>query len=120
MNNIIKDISKSTGIDIRVVTQVVNHPLKFLREMISSDDVRPIRIKYLGVFTQKIYKTKQAYAIKRIEWIKKWGVLLSDFDSLKSQLLFLDVSYNEGRYNDIGKVYYRIQKIRRQNRKLNK
>lgn len=55
MNNkkIIKELAFKYGRDERVIEVVTRHPFKYLHQLIQSDDERPFRIKYLGIFTMK-------------------------------------------------------------------
>lgn len=56
---LIKDLAKKYQIDPRIVKEVVYYPIRFTRDIIRDDtDIKPIRIKYFGVFTQKIVKNK--------------------------------------------------------------
>lgn len=61
MNNkkIVKELAFKYNRDVRVIDTVTRHPFKYLYELMQSDDERPFRIKYLGVFAMKnIKKTK--------------------------------------------------------------
>jgi len=51
---LIRDIAKEYGIDIRIVRQMVYYPFLFTRDKMAKDeDWRPIRHRYFGAFTLK-------------------------------------------------------------------
>ncbi len=51
---IIKRIAKRKAIDRRVVSLVAHYPFKFVRKVMKDpDDLRPIRLRYFGLFALK-------------------------------------------------------------------
>lgn len=51
---IVKRIAKEQGLDERVVKLVANYPFYFVRQVMKDpNDLRPIRIKYFGLFVLK-------------------------------------------------------------------
>jgi len=50
---LVKQIAKRKRMDERVVRLVADYPLKFARDRMREFDWRPVRIRYLGVFTLK-------------------------------------------------------------------
>ena len=60
---IIKDLAFRYGRDERVIEVVTRHPFKYLHQLMQSDDERPFRIKYLGVFTMKNNKRNKGKII---------------------------------------------------------
>ena len=65
MNNkkIIKELSQEFERDVRVIDTITRHPFKFLYDLMQSDNERPFRIKYFGVFTIKNTKLKKSSII---------------------------------------------------------
>jgi len=55
MNNkkIVKELAFKYNRDVRVVDTITRHPFKYLYELMQSDDERPFRLKYFGVFAMK-------------------------------------------------------------------
>ena len=55
MNNkkIVKDLAFKYNRDSRVIDTITRHPFKYLYELMQSEDERPYRIKYLGIFAMK-------------------------------------------------------------------
>lgn len=54
-DELVKRLSQQTKLDPRVVRLIADYPLKFVREHIPIDeDWRPIRVRYLAVFTPKL------------------------------------------------------------------
>lgn len=52
-----KDLSLRKMLDPRVVKAIVTHPILFTKQRISdTEDTRPIRLRYLAVFTPKYKK----------------------------------------------------------------
>ena len=67
-DRIIKHISLIKHKDVRVVQNIVYHPLLFAKKkMADPDEFRPIRIRYFGVFTQKWMRNKEMF--KRLSYI---------------------------------------------------
>jgi len=53
-DNIEKEISKELDIDRRIVQMVANHPFRFFRDIARNKyEIRPVRIRYFGVFVLK-------------------------------------------------------------------
>jgi len=51
---IIREIAKRKGMDTRVVSMVARYPFHFLKDVIASPtDLRPVRLKYFGLFVLK-------------------------------------------------------------------
>lgn len=56
---LIRKIAKEKNLDFRVVREAVYSPLKFTNRVVQHPtDMRPVRIMYFGVFTQKTKKNK--------------------------------------------------------------
>jgi hypothetical protein len=108
MNSIIKNISNSTGIDIRVVAQVVHHPFKFVRDKISSNDERPIRIRYFGIFAQKPVFNKKSQLKRKVEILSR-----DNLKDVANQLqmteegafVHLNKLLEEKKYVEVNKIY---------------
>ena len=66
---ILKELSLRYGLDMRVITQIVQSPFKFAKSKITSDDERPIRIRYFAVFHQKKKPNKRTAAEKNLKTI---------------------------------------------------
>lgn len=57
-----KKLAKKYDKDVRVINEITRHPFKFLYDVIESKyDNTPVRIMYLGAFTQKKTKNKNKY-----------------------------------------------------------
>ena len=75
---LIRQLAKKYNIDYRVVKEIVYSPLKFTNRVVTDNtDMRPIRIMYFGVFTQKDRKNKANRMSGIIE------VLLDNLDEVK-------------------------------------
>ena len=58
-DKLIRKIGKKYNLDWRVVQEVVYSPLKFTNRIVKDPtDMRPVRIMYFGIFTQKPTKNK--------------------------------------------------------------
>ncbi len=58
-NKILKELAKKYNKDVRVINTVTRHPFKFLYDVMEDPyNNTPVRIIYLGVFTQKYSKNK--------------------------------------------------------------
>lgn len=58
-DKIIKDLAKKHNLDSRIVKAIVYYPIKFTKDVFKDPvDMRPVRIRYFGVFTQKVVKNK--------------------------------------------------------------
>lgn len=57
-----KELAKKYNRDVRVIEAITKHPFKFLKEVMEhpTDDY-PVRISYLGAFTQKTRMNKAKY-----------------------------------------------------------
>jgi hypothetical protein len=72
-DKLIKHISLIKFKDPRVIQSIVYHPMLFAkRKMTDPDDLRPIRIRYFGVFVGKYMRNKEmfkklSYTIKCIK-----------------------------------------------------
>lgn len=67
-DKILKNISLLKFKDIRIIQKIAYHPLFFTKEkMMNSDDERPIRIRYFGVFMQKYLCNKSM--LKKLKYI---------------------------------------------------
>jgi hypothetical protein len=113
MQSIIKNISKSTGIDIRVVTQVVHHPFKFVRDKVSGNEERPIRIRYFGVFSQKLLLNKQSSTKRKVERILRWSTdNLAIYLNLSEEeaINHLNKLLEDKKYRDIDLIYKKVMR----------
>lgn len=65
MNNkrIIKELSIEFEKDVRVIDAITRHPFKYLYDLMQSDNERPFRIKYFGVFAVKNSKLRKSKII---------------------------------------------------------
>lgn len=53
-DKLVKQLSKKHGIDPRVVRLIADYPIKFFKHVAGDDtDLRPVRIRYMGVFIPK-------------------------------------------------------------------
>lgn len=53
-DKLVKELAEKYGVDPRIVRLIVDYPIKFSRDKISDpEDMRPIRIRYFGVFLPK-------------------------------------------------------------------
>jgi len=65
-DRLVKQLSKKHGVDPRVTRLIVDSPIKFYKRRSADDnDIRPVRIRYFGVFMPKPkyireYEAKQA------------------------------------------------------------
>jgi hypothetical protein len=58
-DKLIRELAKERGLDPRVVKNVVYYPIRFAKtKMENPVNNRPIRIRYLGIFTQKTILNK--------------------------------------------------------------
>jgi hypothetical protein len=108
MQSIIKNISKSTGIDIRVVTQVVHHPFKYVRDKISGNEERPIRIRYFGVFSQKYLLNKHSSVKRKVDIIlqKDLKELAEHFNlPVEEAINHLNKLFEDKKYKEIDVLY---------------
>lgn len=71
-NKILKELAKKYNKDVRVINTVTRHPFKFLYDVMEDPyDNTPVRIMYLGVFTQKMIKNKiNVYHNYKENWSK--------------------------------------------------
>jgi len=62
-----KQLAKKYNRDVRVIEAITKHPFKFLSDVMEdkSDD-NPVRVMYLGVFSQKIKMNKRRYYSKTL------------------------------------------------------
>lgn len=68
-DKIISDIAAAKKKDVRVIQNIVYHPLLFTKhKMADPDDYRPIRIRYFGVFAGKYMRNKQN--MQRLSFIR--------------------------------------------------
>ena len=112
MQSIIKNISKSTGIDIRVVTQVVHHPFKFVRDKISGNEERPIRIRYFGVFSQKYLLNKHSSVKRKVDIIlTKYTKDLANYLNLSEEaaIIYLNKLFEDKKYKEIDVIYKKVK-----------
>lgn len=69
---LIRDLAAKYKKDVRIVEAIAYSPLKFAKTIINDEyDERPMRIRYLGVFTQKKKLNKTNRMIRIIEDIEK-------------------------------------------------
>jgi hypothetical protein len=69
---LIRDLAAKYKKDPRIIESIIYSPLKFAKKVINDDtDNRPIRIRYLGVFTQKHIKNKYNRMERFIEDLEK-------------------------------------------------
>jgi len=67
-DKLIKHISLIKFKDPRVIQAIVYHPMLFAKhKMADPDDIRPIRIRYFGVFTGKYMRNKEMF--KKLSYI---------------------------------------------------
>jgi hypothetical protein len=65
---LIKHISLIKFKDPRVIRTIVNHPMFFAKKkMTDPDDLRPIRIRYFGVFVGKYMRNKEMF--KKLSYV---------------------------------------------------
>lgn len=55
------NLSKKYDVDRGVVEYIVRYPFVYLRRMVSSNDTRPVRLRYLGVFYLKKEDSKKTH-----------------------------------------------------------
>ena len=60
---ILKELSIKYNKDVRVIDHITRHPFKFLYDLIQSDNEKPFRIKYFGLFVMKTNKLKKGWDI---------------------------------------------------------
>ena len=71
-DKIIRELAVKYKKNPRVIESIVYSPLKFSKNVINDDtDSRPIRIRYLGVFTQKHIMNKDTRFNKLVEDLEK-------------------------------------------------
>ncbi len=76
-DKIIKRLGEKYHKDPRVIKEIIYSPLKFAKRIITDpSETRPVRIRYFGVFIQKVTKTKQ------IIFEKKVVILLANIDDV--------------------------------------
>jgi len=69
-DKILKHISLIKNLDVRIIKNIVYHPLLFAKKkMADPDEYRPIRIRYFGVFIQKYMHNKEMF--KKLSYIIK-------------------------------------------------
>jgi hypothetical protein len=65
---LIKHISLIKFKDPRIIQTIVNHPMFFAKQkMTDPDDLRPIRIRYFGVFVGKYMRNKEMF--KKLSYV---------------------------------------------------
>ena len=75
---IIRDLAAKYKKDPRIIEAIVYSPLKFTKRVIENpQDDRPVRIKYFGVFTQKVVFNKDTRMKKLISDLRKDMVVTS-------------------------------------------
>jgi hypothetical protein len=118
MENIKHEISLYFDTDKRVVNAIVNHPLKFLRDKVSGDDIRPVRIRYFGVFCQKGSKFNKvraaSYRVRSL--LNTYSTDCVEYLHLNSKdevVKYLEDMFMSSRYNDIDEFYKKIYDYRR-------
>ena len=76
---IIRDLAAKYKKDPRIIEVIVYSPIKFVKKVVNDNiDPRPIRIRYLGVFTQKYIKNKAERMERFIADIEKDMALTSE------------------------------------------
>lgn len=69
-DKLIKSISLLKFKDPRIIQTIVYHPLFFAKKKMSDpDDLRPIRIRYFGVFVGKYMRNKEMF--KKLSYVIK-------------------------------------------------
>jgi len=64
--NIVKALAEKYDKDPRVIDVIVNHPFRYIRDMISDpENMESIRLHYFGVFVQKGKRNKIWYYNKK-------------------------------------------------------
>jgi len=71
-DRLIKDLAKKYNRDPRVIKEIVYSPIKFANRVISNPtDLRPVRVRYFGVFVLKHKDAKMNMFKKRVGVLKK-------------------------------------------------
>jgi hypothetical protein len=117
MQDVIKELSLTTGLDPRVITVITNHPFRFVRDCMIRKDSRPIRLRNLGVFSPKAVKDKKIINQRRIDRIMngKYNDRVIEYFGTTDLELVMDVLIGllrTGRHGYILKAYkYIVQNI---------
>lgn len=70
-DRLMRRLAKEHGKDPRVIKEIVNSPIKFANRVISDPwDIRPIRIRYFGVFMLKHKDAKDNLAKAHVKYMK--------------------------------------------------
>lgn len=116
MQDYIKHLSLKYGLDARVITEIVNHPLKFTRRVVTSSDDRSVRIRHLGIFSQKRGVNKYKLLKRHVDYMTdrdlEFHVLpdLLNMDTTQTSS-YLYQLLEDKKYLEISELYYLYNKV---------
>lgn len=112
----IKELAVKYNLDVRVVNEIVNHPLHFTKAKMASNDLNPIRIRHLGAFVQRITNSKYNICDRNVR------TMLFTYEQMAASSILLNVHIDavdkvlygllhNGKYVEINDLYTRFHKV---------
>ena len=120
-DRLIKDIAKKYNKDPRVIKEIVFSPIKFTNRVVSDPfDLRPVRVRYFGVFTLKHKDAKMNMFINRVGILKKrlpevaviMDLLGYHIVNEGSVIRILDEALESSDYDKIQDIWEEFEKIK--------
>jgi len=121
-DSLIIELAKKYNRDPRVIKEIAFSPIKFANRVISDpNDIRPIRVRYFGVFTLKHKEGKMTLFKGRVETLKKHipevtfimemlGYIIKDENSVNR---ILDEALESGDHEKIETIWEEYELIKR-------
>ena len=123
-DRVILNLAKKYNKDPRVIKEVVYSPIKFANRIVSDPvDIRPIRVRYFGVFTLKHLEAKVNLFKDRVKRLKgdivrtmivldRMGYFIKDNTSMERILDEALESRDFEKIQDIWEEHLTIKKVR--------
>lgn len=116
MQDYIKSLSLKYNLDTRVITEIVNHPLRYMRGLVSGNNVDSVRIKHFGLFAQKRGDSKKrisSKASKKMIDRLEYRYLVADKLNVSEDNIEFELNnmLNDGKYIEIHELYNYYNKV---------
>ena len=107
MQDFVKELAKKHKMDPRVVKHIVDHPARFIRKVIVSSDVRPVRLMHFGIFDLKHPTLKLRKAQIKVDIIKSVLSELSTTVDMPEDVIINEAEHLllQGKYNELSMLY---------------